>query len=170
MAFPYTRIETATPASPIKSAITNSMQDGFVGKKHGSITRTFSPIPLHAGSWATVAGSMYLLSGAGGIVAIIPLPVDAGCLIEACSYKGYGDGVVDVTATLRRQLPSMAGITDLGSVVDNNRAAAYGDVVLAMTGTAADRTIDDYNSLFLQLSASAANARCGNIKLTYSRP
>lgn len=163
MALPTSREITATPAADIPSNVINAIQDAIIGKKFASIPRTFHPTPMPSGAY-TLSGEGYIeSSGVGG--ARIAIPTEEGDRVTAITFKAFGNGVVDVTYELRLLANDNVTSTLLGTVTDNNRAAAWGDVTFAVAPT----IIGAGQSLSFVAAANAAGARLGRIKVTFDR-
>lgn len=160
---PTSRSYTLTAADDVPSELLNELQDAIIGKKFKSTPRNFHPVPM-PGSAYTLSGEGYIESSAlGG--ARIPIPVEEGERITAITIKAYGNGVVDVTYELRLLANDNVTSTLLGSITDNNRAAAWGEVTFAVTPT----IIGAGESLSLTAAPNAAGARLGRIKATFDR-
>lgn len=159
---PTSRNETCTNASPVNPNLINDLQDCVVGKKCGPTVRP--QLALGGVGWSAPAGQLYLLSTGPG-TAIIPLYTETGDRITGLTLAAFGDGAVDVVYTLKKIGPTMAGAVSLGTIADNNRAAAWGDVVIAVAAS----IMGAGEALYLEAVASAANARLGVIRQTYDR-
>lgn len=159
---PTSRNETATNATPVNPNLINDIQDCVIGKKCPSSART--TLGIAGVGWSAPAGQVYALSTGPGTL-LVPLPSETGDRITGLVLAAFGDGAVDVTYNLKKIGPTMAGPVTIGAIVDNNRAAAWGDVALVVTPA----VMGVGETLYLEAIASAANARVGVIRQTYDR-
>jgi hypothetical protein len=133
MPLPDSRNETATPASPVKSATINDLQDCIIGRRHGELTY---PIPayggfaLHSGSY-TVNRDISFPGGAGSVThSLHYLPVGTVITTVAWEYNRAGAGTV--TLKLRRRPIGGGAAADVQSLAD-------------ATGAAIETTTETYN-------------------------
>lgn len=135
--------------------------------------RAFYPLALAyttPANWTAgiATGGPFLKSLASDNV-LIHVPTETGDRITGFTYAALGNGTVDASAflTVGTGNQAVAGTT-IGSITDNNRAAAWGDVVL--TGPFTPHVMAAGEALLLQLAPNATGYQIGRCLLQYDRP
>lgn len=183
---PYCIPRIATPLSQVFSADSNSewtalaaLHQFFTGGSQSIWTeqgRTrFRPFyPLAAAfttpaNWTTgiATGGPFLKSLASDNV-LIHVPCETGDRITGLTYAALGNGTVDATSFLvvGTGNQAVAGTT-IGSSTDTNRAAAWGDVVLA--GPFTPHVMAAGEALLLQIVPNSSAYQVGRCLLQYDR-
>jgi hypothetical protein len=135
--------------------------------KHGDRVKTFLPRiyeqPLTP--W-TLGGGGYIQSASGTQVELYLDGFDVGDRIKSVTLSRYGDGAADCTATVSVGDSTTMTTSSIGSAVVTNAPASWATTTIDVT----DTTMTDTTYIRLSLLASAANWRCGSIRVTYDRP
>lgn len=164
MALPTTRNLTATAASQVNANLHNDLQDCIIGKKCPSMVRTTAPIQVGSSGvlWTGWGGR---IESIGTQAASLAIPAEVGDRVTALQLGAMGNGVVDVTYDLY-VITSSQTLQQIGSLVDTNRAAAWGSAVLSVP---VPTVIGANECLLLVAAPSAAGYSIGSIRLTYDR-
>lgn len=169
MLLPTSRNVTLNPSDPIPSALLDDLQDCIIGTKKPTTIRPQMPAPYAVATSFNLAGGgaapVYLVSNAVSANVTIGLFCETGDRITSCSYRALGNGVVDCTASLYVCASDMVTTTLLGTFVDNNRAAAWGEVTIPVT----PHVMAAGEFLYLYLIANAALYQVGRILTGYDR-
>lgn len=174
---PTTREETVTPASIVKAATINKLQDCVIGMKKPAFHRATLPnlklgIALGDLTWTFgAAGADTYLQTAAGAQWAMDLLMEEGDRITNVQIRARGDGASDVTYTLGYSTGS--GTVILFQGTDTNRAAAWGtyDFASAPAPTVAmtPQIIAPNFSLHLFVSAVSGQHRWGNVRWSGDR-
>jgi hypothetical protein len=135
-------------------------------KKHGTTKKALAPKIVNnvvGLTWTLNTGDFVTSTGAG--TAQLDVPCEVGDRITGIEVLAFGDGVVDATITLDYLDTSLVA-TNIATLADNNRAAAWGFAIPSVTA----HTMADGERLRLSIAANAANYRVGQVKLIYDRP
>jgi len=133
--------------------------------KHGDMVRNVSTITGSGSGWSFDSANGYLVSsGAGSWV--IGIPTLVGERIKSLTFERYGDASADLTGTIYHKPKDTVGGTSLFGISVTNAAAAWVDEACNF----ADQDIIDGDSMWIVLTASAANLRIGEIRVTFAFP
>lgn len=167
MALPSSRNTTYGPTSPVKSADLNALQDCVIGRKKPPWTRSFWPVfSMNDAGFSTTVFPPVKWTNTVASGSTIAVACDEGDRITALIFKAFGNGVVDATATLHYfDDATWPNPTTIGTIADNNRAAAWGDVVVPVT----PQIIGAGGALELVIAPNAAGYSIGKFKSTFDR-
>lgn len=143
----------------------NVIVSGAGQYKHGTKRRALAPKIVNNTvglTWTLNAGDFVTSTGSGS--AQFDVPCEVGERITGIEVLAFGDGAVDATITLDYVDSSLAA-TNLATLTDTNRAAAWGFAIPSVT----PHTMADGERLRLTVNANAANYRVGAVKLLYDR-
>lgn len=141
----------------------------IVGGKHGEQVLSLSGTAANSSTntavyYSSVTGA---ITTTGSADIVFSLPLKQGDRVTGVTFAMFGDGAVDITQADVR-LVTAAGVSSSlgGSGVQNNVAAAWADVSINVL----DTTLGAGESIFIVISANAANLSINNLRITYSRP
>lgn len=171
MTLPLTRNTTYTPASPVKSADLNDIQDAIIGGKHGALEMV-----LGAAGWQPdigVSGGMILV---GGVYAYQcnafgvfhrEIPVVVGMKLREVRFSMLGNNIADVTAINVYKLTAANVMTSIGTI-----AAIINEPAVWATKTIdvnPDYTFLTGESCLLSLAISASAIHLGRVSAFYEK-
>lgn len=165
MSLPTTRDYTLIAGvSPVPANLLNTLQDCIIAGKKPATTKCMLPnLWLPGASWGVVLAG-YILGAAGAAVGIISLPTEVGDRVTQVVAASFGTGALTVTHVIAYQTAALTVVT-LSTTTDVNRAAAWGDFSCNPTA----HVMGNGEALYHTISATAANARLTNERLTYDR-
>lgn len=165
---PLSRNRTYTGANSIVPGDLDDMQDCIVGRKHGPISLSFTPVLVKPGSWTQFGP--FVQSVAGGQTGMIAFPAQlqqAGNRLLQIDLMANGDGAVDCTHVLNRYVAAtMLSGAAIANPTDSNRAAAWG-VLNVFTGLL---PINAGDTIALEPTPNAALYKIGTITVMFDRP
>jgi hypothetical protein len=133
--------------------------------KHGSQILHVSPIVGSGSNWAWSSSNGYLASSGAGTWSV-GIPTIVGWRLTAVTFEVFGDGSADLTGDVfRRPKNSTPDASKFGISV-TNPPASWNDEVCNIT----DIDVADGDSVWINFTASAANLRIGEIRVTYTFP
>lgn len=174
MNLPYKREQSHGANSPIAGTTIDAIQDCITGHKKPSLTRVFGPNggganPVAPANWAGTAGvspTQNYFAAAAAVSFLVYLPCDIGDRITGIVTRAYGDGVADCTYTAG-YLDASGVLQPLGTLADNNRAAAWGDATISPW---TNRTLLAGEMLACWVAINAAGYRIQKWFVNYDRP
>lgn len=170
MTLPVSRDQTATPASPVSSALLNKLQDMIVGRKHPTLTLH---IPALAARTATALPSINN-QGASAVTAAtvmdfyVPVQIPEGCRITAvrASITDNATGVTKVSMQLFDAPGNNTNATQIGATIQSTGAGATQTLILPALTT----VVPSGHTYFVHLTSSAANdTRLHHVEVDYDR-
>lgn len=166
---PFTRPSNPTSGEPVPSGAIAEIMDAIIAGAKNVSSRTFkSGSALQATNWAFSGGGVtggWTSSAAGSLYLAVP-NLEQGDRVKTFKVRAQGDGSVDVTYTLAVVRDDVA--TTIATLVDNNRAAAWGDAVLAFSSGPYTLAANEW--LVLIATANAANAKVLHCTYSWDRP
>lgn len=133
---PTSRNRTYGASSPIISADLDDIQDCIIATKKASSTRVFYPNYLGlVGTAPTLSGGAQqeIITAAGTSLVSWGAPSEVGDRVTSYDVDVFGNGVTDTIFTISLFNRVAGTLTVLGTVTDNNRAAAWGRLTVALT-------------------------------------
>jgi hypothetical protein len=174
---PYRRAVThVANVSQVKAATLDAMQDSLkalhaylTGQAQtvwspGNAIMNVSPVAGDGAGWAWDAANGYLLSSGAGTWSI-GIPTIVGMVVKSITFERWGDGAADLTGGIYKRVKGGVPGGPLFAISAVNPAAAWVDEVCDLT----DMDIADGDAVWIALTASAANLRIGEIRVTYKR-
>lgn len=142
---------------------------GSADIKHGGKVLTLNAYAgmmsdVAAAQWTTGGGPGFITSS-GAAILYVPIPLREGDRITSVEVQRYGDGAVDGTFILQRFINGT--LTSDPTVSVTNAAASWNTTTLTPSSPAVLAAGEVH---FLELVASAANLKIGNILVHYDRP
>lgn len=164
MPFPDERIKTfAFGATPVDSNTLNLIQDAIIANKRGPGWKNVSPARAGWIAGASVAfqpnTGRVVWSGAGEVW--IGLDLQEGEVLTDVEIEVAGDGAADFTNVIVYRTNKDGTVTNITTAPTgiNDPGAAFQTLPVPVT----DETIGDGESVYLSITANAANAKLGTI-------
>lgn len=169
---PTSRNTDYTPASPVKSADLNDLQDQIIALwsgKHGDVVGTISAAAPGIEAATTGAAVQtpvrWTFTSSGAIH--YPLPLRQGDRLKSITFARKGDGAADIGLADVIKTTAAGVDTVLETISVNNPAAAWADTTIDVDP---DYTLAAGDTITLRITATAANIQIGNIRFTYDHP
>lgn len=134
--------------------------------KHGSRTLNIPIVSaMLDANWTKSFDNGYMYSSAAALAAI-GIPLQVGDRLTSVTFSCTGNGAADLDATVFLKPAASVIVSNLGSGTATNPSASIVNTVINVT----DTTLTAGDTIFVYLSANAANLSLYSIQATYDRP